>query len=297
MTGTLLGIRHLGWLQPLELNAFDLMVQLRPDAGADPRLLIVKVTDRDINAFKKWPISDGVLAKAIAELARLEPIAIGIDVIRDIPYEPGNAELVTQLKNPKIIPITLIGNSEYERVPPPPNIPEKRVGFNDLVVDPDGIVRRNLMFAGDGKTTLNSLSMRLAFAYFNSKKIEAQLTEDNEIQVKEIVFLKLKPDSGGYQNIDAQGYQIMLNYRSAENIAKSATLTEVLKGKIDPKLVKGKIVLIGVTALTVKDLFSTPYSATKSGNRSTPGVLIHATATSQILSAVFRRQRAILVLG
>ena len=288
--GTLLGVRHLGWLQPLELNAFDLMVQLRPDAEADPRLLIVKVTDNDINAFKKWPISDGVLAKALAELARLEPAAIGLDIIRDIPYEPGNAELATQLKNPKVFPITLIGNSKYDRVPPPPNIPDKRVGFNDLVVDPDGRVRRNLMFAGDGKTTVTSLSMRLAFAYFKSKKIEGELTKDNEIKVKQTVFSKLKSESGGYQKIEAKGYQVMLNYRSPENIAKSVTLSQVLEGEVDPKLVKGKIVLIGVTALTVKDIFSTPYSATKSANRSTPGVLIHATATSQILSAVLDRK-------
>src|SRR4028118_173171 len=98
VTVTLLGVRHLGWLQPLELNAFDLMVQLRPDPGPDPRLLIVKVTEQDIKAFKKWPLSDRVLAKAIAEIARLEPTAIGLDIIRDIPYEPGHAELATQFK-------------------------------------------------------------------------------------------------------------------------------------------------------------------------------------------------------
>ncbi|MEG3894990.1 MULTISPECIES: adenylate/guanylate cyclase domain-containing protein [unclassified Microcoleus] len=286
VTGTLLGVRHLGWLQPLELNAFDLMVQLRPDAGPDPRLLVVTITDRDINTIEKWPISDRTLAKAIAELARLEPTAIGIDMIRNIPYEPGNAELVTQLKNPKVIPITLIGNSKQDPAPPPPNIPKKRVGFNDLVVDPDGILRRNLMFASDGKTTLTSFSMRLAFAYLDSKKIDSQITEKKEIKANKTVFSKLRSDSGGYQNINAQGYQVLLNYRSAENIAQTVTLTQVLEGKVDPKLVKDKIVLIGVTALTVKDIFSTPYSATANGNRPMPGVLIHATATSQILRAV-----------
>jgi CHASE2 domain-containing sensor protein len=117
VTVTLLGVRHLGWLQPLELNAFDLMVQLRPDPGPDPRLLIVEITEQDIKAFKKWPISDRVLAKAIAEIARLEPTAIGLDIIRDIPYEPGNAELATQLKNPKVFPITFRGSSKYQRVP------------------------------------------------------------------------------------------------------------------------------------------------------------------------------------
>src|SRR4028119_2509300 len=180
VTVSLLGVRHLGGLQPLELNAFDLMVQLRPDSGPDPRLLIVEITEQDIKAFKKWPLSDGVLAKAIAEIARLEPIAIGLDIIRDIPYEPGNAELATQLKNPKVFPITFRGPSKYQRVPPPPNIPENRVGFNDIVVDPDRIVRRNLMSVGDGKKTFYSLATRLAFAYFDRKKIPSQATENKE---------------------------------------------------------------------------------------------------------------------
>ncbi|MEG4815448.1 adenylate/guanylate cyclase domain-containing protein [Microcoleus sp. K5-D4] len=286
VTGTLLGVRHLGGLQPLELNSYDLMVQLRPDAIPDPRLLVVTITDQDINTIEKWPISDRTLAKAIAQIARLEPTAIGIDIIRNIPYEPGNAELVTQWKNPKVIPITLIGNSKEDPVPPPPNIPEKRVGFNDLVVDPDGILRRNLMYAKKGKTTLTSFSMRLAFAYFNAQKINSKLIENNTLQVDKTVFSKLRSNSGGYQKINAQGYQLLLNYRSPENIAKTVTLTQVLEGKVDPKWVKGKIVLIGVTALTAKDFFSTPYSASASGNQPMPGVFIHATATSQILSAV-----------
>jgi len=286
VTGTLLGVRHLGGLQSLELNAYDLMVQLRPDLGPDPKLLVVTITDQDINTIEKWPISDRTLAKAIAEIARLEPTAIGIDMIRNIPYEPGNAELVTQWQNPKVIPITLIGNSKEDPAPPPPNIPEKRVGFNDLVVDPDGILRRNLMYAKNGKTTLTSFSMRLAFAYFNNKKIDSKLIENNTLQVDKTVFSKLRSNSGGYQKINAQGYQILLNYRSPENIAKTVTLTQVLEGKVDPKWVKGKIVLIGVTALTAKDFFSTPYSATGTGNQPMPGVFIHATATSQILSAV-----------
>ncbi len=286
VTGTLLGVRHLGWLQPLELNVFDVMVQLRPDAAADPRLLVVTITEQDINTIEKWPISDRTLAKAIAEIARLEPTAIGIDMIRNTAYEPGHEELVSQWKNPKVIPITFIGDSQQNSAPPPPNIPEDRVGFNDIVVDPDDRVRRNLMFAGNGKKTLTSFSMRLAFAYLDNKKVDSKLTEKQEIEANKVVFAKLRSDSGGYQNINAQGYQVLLNYRSAKNIAKSVTLTQVLEGKVDPKLVKGKIVLMGVTALTVRDFFSTPYSATISANSQMPGVFIHATATSQILSAV-----------
>jgi len=286
VTGTLLGVRHLGWLQPLELKAFDLMVQLRPDPGADPRLLVVTITEQDIHAFKKWPISDRVLARAIAKIARLEPAVIGVDIIRDIPYEPGNAELAAQFKNPKVIPITFIGNSEYDRAPPPPNIPKKQIGFSDLVLDPDGTIRRQLMFIPDKESTPTSFSMQLAFNYLTSKKIKTKVTENKELQLGNTVFPLLQSNSGGYQTIDSQGYQIMLNYRSPKNVAKTVTLSQVLEGTLDPKLVKGKIVFIGITARTIKDIFSTPYSASFSDRSLMPGVLIHATATSQILSAV-----------
>ena len=285
VTGTLLGVRHLGWLQPLELKAFDLMVQLRPDAGPDPRLLVVTVTEQDIHRFKKWPISDGVLARAIASIARLEPVAIGLDIIRDIPYEPGNAELAAQFTNPKVIPITFIGKSEYDRALPPPNIPKQRIGFNDLVIDPDGIIRRSLIFRSNGQSTLSSFALRLAFKYIDSKKVPSTLTKDQEIKAGNTVFSRLRSDSGGYQTIDTGGYQILLNYRSPENTAKTLTLTQVVEGKLDPELVRGKIVIIGVTAPTTKDVFSTPYSATASDNRMMPGVFIHAAATSQIVNA------------
>ncbi len=286
VTGTLLGVRHLGWLQPLELKAFDLMVQLRPDPGADPRLLVVTITEQDIHAFKRWPISDRVLARAIASIARLEPTAIGVDIIRDIPYEPGNAELAAQFKNPKVIPIMFMGDSEHERADPPPNIPQKRIGFNDLFLDPDGTVRRQMMFTTDGKSSNTSFAMRLAFKYFQTKNIKEKFTDNQEIYIGKTIFPVLQSNSGGYQTINDLGYQIMLNYRSPKNVAKTVTLTQVLQGQLDPKWVKGKIVIIGVAAKTVRDIFSTPYSATVRDRDLMPGVLIHATATSQILSAV-----------
>jgi adenylate cyclase len=286
VTGSLLGVRHLGWLQPLELKAFDLMVQLRPDPGADPRLLVVTITEQDIHTFKKWPLSDRIIARAIASIARLEPVAIGLDITRDIPYEPGNAELAALLKNPKVIPITFIGDSERERAAPPPNIPKKRIGFSDLFLDPDGTVRRQMIFITDGKSSHTSFAMRLAFKYFQTQNIQEKFTENQEIYFGKTLFPVLQSNSGGYQKINDVGYQILLNYRSPKNVAKTVTLTEVLQGKLDPKLVKGKIVMIGVAAKTVRDIFSTPYSATSGDRYLMPGVLVHATATSQILSAV-----------
>ncbi len=68
-----LGIRHLGWLQPLELKAYDQMMQLRPHEEIDPRILVVEVNKRDIDAQDKkergeFSLSHTKLVQVINEL-------------------------------------------------------------------------------------------------------------------------------------------------------------------------------------------------------------------------------------
>ncbi|MCL1470413.1 CHASE2 domain-containing protein [Argonema antarcticum] len=286
VTAILLGVRHLGGLQSWELAVYDEMVRLRSDPGPDSRLLVVGITEKDIRqTLKRWPPSDAVLAQVLAELQRHNPKAIGLDLVRDITYEPGHNQLVTQLKKTNIIAITFIGNTDDETIPPPLIIPKERVGFSDVINDVDGLTRRNLMFTTDGKTSFHSLSLRLALAYLADKGIKPQITDSKDYQLGKSVFVKLKANSGGYQNIDAGGYQILLNYRSP-NVARQVTLTQVLNKEIDPALIKDKIILIGATAPSVKDFFLTPYNAAERGNPQTPGVLLHAQMVSQFLGAV-----------
>ncbi|NER49480.1 MAG: adenylate/guanylate cyclase domain-containing protein [Symploca sp. SIO1A3] len=285
-TGLLLGVRQLGWLQPLELVAFDLMVRIRPDEEPDPRLLVVGITEQDIEALGQYPISDAVLAQTLAKLSQNQPKIIGLDLARNIPIEPGYQSLVTQLQNPKILGITFIGNSALERVPPPPEMTEERIGYSDVLLDPDGVARRNSMYTSTDTNNILSLSLKLALAYLASYNISLQLTESQELQLGHTVFQPLLANSGGYQQIDDGDYQILLNYRSAHNIARQVTLQQVLKGQIEPSWVKDKIVLIGITAPTVNDLFDTPYSVAKTGNAQIPGVMLHAQMVSQILGAV-----------
>ena len=286
VTSLLLGIQQLGGLQPLELAAFDQMVRSRIDQNPDPRLLVVTITEEDIRLQKRWPISDQVLAQMLKELERYQPQVIGLDLYRDVPQEPGHAALVTQLQSPNVIGITEIGNSDTGGTPPPPGVSEERIGFNDLVIDPDGVVRRNLMFATTETGSTFSFSLRLALAYLTAYDISPQLTPAENLQLDKAIFTRLEPDSGGYQTIDARGYQILLDYHSGRKIARQVSLTQVLNRQVAPDWIKDKIVLIGTTAPSAKDRFYTPYSSTEAQNPTMPGVLIHAQMVSQILSVV-----------
>lgn len=289
VTGLIVGIRELGWLQTLEISAYDSMVQKRPDEGIDPRLLVVEITEKDIRAGRRWPLSDQVVSQLLETLNKFQPKAIGLDMYRDIPHEPGYEQLKRSLKNPKLIVVTNIGNTEDEKVPPPDDIPTDRIGFCDLANDPDNVIRRNLMLAADDNGVLYSLSLRLALLYLADQDISSmQMPESGKpLQIHQTLFKRLQKDDGGYENIDAKGgYQILLNYRSGTEIARKVTLSQLLREEVDPAWIKDKIVLIGTTAPSGKDLFETPYSAGKSGNTKMAGVLIHAQMTSQILSAV-----------
>ena len=290
VTALLLGIRQMGLLMPLELKAFDQLMRQRSALTSDPRVLVVAFTEADLQTYK-WPVSDAVMHALLEKLLALQPEAIGLDIYRDVPVKEGNQELLALLqKSDRVIPVCKVSDAKDDGVPPPPGVPVDGAGFSDTLVDPDGVVRRGLLFLTPPENspcaTPYSLSFQLAQRYLEKNGIAPQLNEQQQLYFGDTIFKPLEPNDGGYQNIDAAGYQILLNYREPFSQAKLVTLTDVLNGKIDPSLVKGRIVLIGTTAPSRKDLFSTPYSIGQQDFQKMPGVLIHAQLTSQTIGTV-----------
>ncbi len=287
VTGLVLGVRQTGGLQSLELLAFDQMIRLRPDAEPDPRLLVVGITEDDIRSQNRWPISDRVVSQLLAKLNQYQPKVIGLDIYRDVPQAPGHRELLNQLRSSNnIVTVMLMGDEENGSVLPPPGAPSDRVSFSDFVIDQDAVVRRNLLYASTQTDKFYSFALRLSLQYLADHHLPFRAGADT-LQIGNTVFPVLDKYAGGYQVLDDRGYQILLNYRSANRVARQVTLTQVLNGEIKPEWVKDKLVLIGTTAPSAKDLFFTPYnlSATQQSPK-TPGVLIHAQMASQILSSV-----------
>ncbi|MFE1745588.1 CHASE2 domain-containing protein [Coleofasciculus sp. H7-2] len=305
-TSLVVGARQLGILQGQELGAFDQLTRMRPDEGSDNRLLLVEITEGDIQTEKGWPISDATIAKALEKLEQYEPRAIGIDIIRDVPVKDGNANLLKILQgSDRIITICQLSDGKEAGFPPPPGISPDQVGFADFVKEPDGWVRRSLLVANppvpkaplenphlcsNPEEQLTSLDLTLALMYLQAEGIEAEPSDDGNLKIGSTVFKSPDPNAGGYRNADTEGLQMLINYRSANLPAQKITLTDVLKGKIAPALVKDRVVLVGYTAVSVNDDFNTPYSAAQQGTQKMPGVVIHAQVVSQILSAVLDKR-------
>lgn len=291
VTMILLGLRQLGILQSLELMAFDHMVRSRPDRDYDPRLLLVGITEEDIPYFKRWPLSDGQIADLLAKISAAQAEVIGLDIYRDIPFEPGGEKLAKELKSDKIIVIKNLGEDVSQSVNPPPNVPEERVGFNDIVFDYDGVVRRNLIsVARSSDKTELSFAVKLAIKYLSKPGIFPEPTENipNGIKWGKGLFLPLNKNAGAYilNDKEVKGYQILLDYRSPDRVARLITAKDILSGNFDPNLIKGKIVIIGTVAPSAKDFFLTPYSAARNVNSKMYGPIVHAQMVSQILDIV-----------
>lgn len=285
VTSLLMGVRSLGVLQTWELKSYDQLLRQRPAEPADSRILLVGADEADIREYKH-PLPDAILAQLIEKLNQYQPVAIGLDIFRDQPVPPGHESLVTQLQQNQRLVTVCFGTDPGNTVAPPANSPAEQVGFNGLDNDKDYIVRRHLQSRTPNPIsslssckTPYSFSLQLAYRYLEAKGIPVKTTPEKNWQFGRVVFKRLEPRSGGYQNLDARGNQVLINYRATPQIAQQVTIQEVLTGKLEPEWVRGRVVLIGVTAASIQDYHDTPYGRRR-------GLDVHAHLVSQILSAV-----------
>lgn len=319
-TALIVVVRQLGFLQTWELQTSDRLMQLRPEEAQDPRLLVVTISEEDFQLPEQkqrtGSLSDLALTRLLEKLEPLGPRAIGLDIYRDFPAASDRHQLSAYLsQNQNLFAICKASAREAGNsgVSPPPEVPAERQGLSDVVKDSDGILRRHLIALQPDPVSPcsapHTLSAQLAFHYLAKEGITAEYTPTGELKVGNTIFKRLpspknetssnlllnylRSRRGAYQKVDAWGYQTLLNYRSHRsflNVAPTATLKDVLAGRIDPNAVKDRIVLIGVTASSAGDLVTTPYNTGREANPQMPGVIAQAQMVSQILSAVLDKR-------
>jgi adenylate cyclase len=292
VTVLVLLLRWSGLLQLLELTALDQFFLLRPQEPVDSRIVIVEINEVDITKQGQWPMNDRVLAGLLENIKQQQPRAIGLDVYRNLPVDPGYPELLQVIEStPNLIGVQKVAKSiDSSAVEPQPILKKlQQIGANDLPPDRDGKVRRGLLYLdlpnGD---ILESFGLKLALLYLKPEGITERPAAKNAnyLQLNQAVFPTFEANDGGYVRADAKGYQVLLNYRGRIQKFPKISLTEVIENRIPPNLMRGKVVLIGATAESLRDLFYTPYTSNLFANpERMAGVTIHANLISQILSA------------
>ncbi|HEY9640587.1 MAG TPA: CHASE2 domain-containing protein [Coleofasciculaceae cyanobacterium] len=296
VTAMLAGIRYAGGLQSLELKAYDHLMRLRPPESEDARLLIVTIDDQekqnygaDIPGVGRVSISDRYLNQLLTQINRAQPSVIGLDLYRDFAATPALAQQFQ--KNQRLITLCKARYLGADSVAPPPDAVPERVGFSDFTADPDNQLRRHLLAMTpayiDPKvpcTATYAFNFQVAARYLLAQKIPLGGTPDTNLQFGKVVLSRLSSRIGGYQPADDRGNQILLNYRASPFQDNRVSLTDVLSGKVNPNIMKGRVILVGVIAENSPDFWETPVDPHM------PGVIAQAHMVSQILSTVLDKR-------
>ncbi|MBD1855490.1 MULTISPECIES: sensor histidine kinase [Leptolyngbya] len=290
--------RAFGGLQSLEWMAYDGLMRHRPSEAMDERVVVVAIDDEDINQIKTYPIPDQELAAAITKLQSYRPSAIGLDLFRDLPAEPGHQELLQVFQTyPNLFAIEQLPFDKTITIQAPKNVSPNQIGFaNSMPLDQDGNVRRHILGATDPRY-INaadaadhykfSLATQLALRYLKPKGYEPESGkfDSNALRLGTTEFPRVQSSTGGYINVDDGGTQVLINYRTGINPFRVLSLRDVRQNKVKPEWIRDKVVLIGSSAIGVKD-FANVAAIPVEDSTIYPGVKVHAHAVSQILAAV-----------
>ncbi len=274
------GVRQLGLLQSAEFLAYDKFLAWRAGPETtDPRIVIVEITENDIGKYD-FPIPDDLFAKLLETIATAKPVAIGLDIYRDMAV-PRDGSRLAELnrvfqQNQNIVGIFTFGDTEHPiRIPPAPALAEtpERYGFNDFPFEL-GAVRRGFLFLWDKQGNVYP-SFALALALQTGL---STTQEGSQFQIGKTIFPRFRSNDGGYIRAQDGGHQFLLDFKSPRKFV-TYSLDDILSNRVNEDAWRGKIVLIGEGAESAHDFNTTPLQA------NVPGVELNAQLLNQLLRA------------
>jgi CHASE2 domain-containing sensor protein len=273
IAAAVLALRFSGALQLFELAAIDQSFRWRPLPKPDDRIVIVGVTEKDIQSLQGWPTNDKTLAALLNQIKVAQPRVIGLDIYREVGLREGHAQLQQVFQTtPNLIGIQFFGApvrdaQETRRamyVPPPPELAKRgQVGFNNTVRDFDQRSRRSLLYWYDQNKHHQSFALTIALKYLQPEGIkpkDAPGYQPKALLLGKSVLPRLKQSDSVYVRADVGGYQILADYRGPSNHFKIVPLMDVLERRVAPEVFRDRIVLVGAVAESLKDYATTPYS-------------------------------------
>ena len=169
----LFGLKQSPAVEPFNLLLFDLgsSLRTRPSPQLANDIAVVAIGETDIDRYN-WPIPDSYLCKAIRRLDALDVKAIGLDLYRDqTSNSPDQCLNRLVVDNSRLISIF----NNAESIAAIPGTPDQQQAFNDVVVDADRVVRRDLVHVGGQGKRTRSLPLRLLETARNNHNLGAQL--------------------------------------------------------------------------------------------------------------------------
>jgi len=278
----LLSLRETGWLQSLELSAYDTLVTFFAGSQQSDRVVLVVTTEADINRFG-YPIRDKDLAAVLARVFAGGPNAVGVDLYRDLPMPPGNEELqAIQRAHDNLYWVFKLPDAGNIGIPPPPVLRDTgREVLADHVTDAGGVMRRALLLAADERTDRNWRTMGVSLAErYTGHRLRPM---DNDLALGQGRIPLVDQPYGPYAKVDAAGYQMLFDYRGGYRRFRQISFSEIINRSELAATLRNRIVLVGTAALSIKDNFATPFSTNWGGEGALIVIALHAHTADQLI--------------
>lgn len=236
-----------GGLSRVDQTLYDQSLNLlsRP---AQPDIVLVTIDDASIDKLGRWPWPRQTHAALLEPLR--EARAVGLDIIFSEPdrADPAaDATLAQAIRKHGRVALPLILDnltdpSGYQ----PPIAPLAKaaaaLGFINIPVDDDGVVRRGAWQRQIGDTALDHFSLALMRA-------GGQMTPANHFAERQ----------------SAQQATALIPFRGPPGHVAMVPYSDVLEGRIDPAFFRDRYVLVGSWATGLTDAFPTPMSHRANG--------------------------------
>jgi CHASE2 domain-containing sensor protein len=266
-----------------EMTVFDWLTRSMPESSESDRIVIVGYDNSDLRRFKSTDVSDRLLARAIEAVAAQEPAVIGMNFLREAHLPPGRDELIQTIRttsnlyginNTTLSSSVLAGAIDSVR--------SDRTGSSASITDANGMVR--VMQLGylhtRTKDVHRSFSMRLAEAYTEAAGKPIALTRQGSLRTADgREYRANDAATGGYIDENPRNFAFLSAHPKNRDFPR-VSFGQLLDGRFDPALLRGKIVIIGATA----DSIGTHLPNAWNDERQTwSDTLLRATETDRLL--------------
>jgi len=253
-------IEYLGFFNGVNGYFYDLSFRLRGARTPPASIVIVAVDEKTMAELGRWPIARRHYA-TLLEKTKLAA-AVGFDIVMAEP-SPDDAGLAAAIAKQGAVVLPIVIEEDMTAVYPSRVLASARTGHVHIERGLDGIARE----------VYHTL-------YFRGKKLPSFSSVVRETAAKSPFARQELASGGGGSDAIVQSDAMTINFYGGPGAFTKISFADVAKGAYPPDTFRGKIVLVGITALGLVDSVTTPFSETRLG---TAGVEVQANILANLL--------------
>ncbi|MFC1524606.1 CHASE2 domain-containing protein, partial [Thermodesulfobacteriota bacterium] len=267
-----LNVNQNPFFEAFEAKSYDLRFRtMRGPVKGDPNIAIIALDEKSIKEIGRFPWSRKHYVKLIDTVSAAGAKALVMDAFfpetEDTAIDGKFGAALARAKNVTLA-VAFDFNTDGSVKGITESIPVLRKASNgsahmNFLPDEDGINRRNMLVVRHNGALVPSLGLKGAMAVLGEDDIR---TGDYHIIL------------GDRQIPIEENNAMWINHTGPEGSYTRYSFVDIVKGRIDPQELKGKLLFMGSTALGIYDMRVTSF------HHNMPGVEIHATIADNIIN-------------